>query len=403
MMDANEPSVELADIVRAHGDDYLARYGGCTTWHQRRVLLDIARCRTAAMGGHVEVCPECGLVRNAYNSCRNRHCPKCMGWARQRWAVAREAELLPVPYFHLVFTLPAEVADLALDHPRLVYDALFHAAAGALTTIAADPRHLGARIGFIAVLHTWGQKLDHHPHVHCLVPGGGLSPDGERWIPSRAEFFLPVRVLSRVFRGQCLALLTQAVNDGRLQHAGGRRALRRRLVRASRHEWVVYAKPPFGGPVQVVRYLARYTHRVAIANSRLVSCADGRVTFRYKDYADGNQVKTLTLPAVNFLRRFLTHVLPPGYIRIRHYGFLANHDRARHLALCRAALPAAPGPPVTVADLPDEIEPDETADPRERERCPACHVGIMTLVRRHDRPFLAPTIPTAPLWVWNTS
>ncbi len=401
-MDTDAPSIELADIVRAHGDDYRARYSATTSWHQRRVLLDIARCRTAAMGGHVEVCPECGLVRNAYNSCRNRHCPKCLGWARQRWAAAREAELLPVPYFHVVFTLPAEVAALALDNPHVVYDILFHAAAGALTVVAADPQHLGAKIGFVAVLHTWGQKLDHHPHVHCLVPGGGLSPDGV-WIPSRPQFFLPVRVLSRVFRGKCLQLLTEAVNDGRLHHAGGRRVLRRRLVRASRHEWVVYAKPPFGGPVQVVRYLARYTHRVAIANHRIVGLADGRVTFRYKDYADGNQAKTLTLPAVEFLRRFMTHVLPPGYIRIRHYGFLANHNRARHLALCRAALHVTPGPPPTVSGPPDEIEPDETADPRERERCPACHIGFMTVLRRYDRPFLAPTIPTVPVLAWNTS
>jgi hypothetical protein len=301
------------------------------------------------------------------------------------------------------FTLPSEVAALALDNPRLVYDALFHAAAGALTKVAADERHLGAQIGFVAVLHTWGQKLDHHPHVHCLVPGGGLSPDGERWIPSRAEFFLPVRVLSRVFRGQCLDRLTRALNAGQLHHAGGRRVLQHQLRRASRHEWVVYAKPPFGGPVQVVRYLARYTHRVAIANSRIMDLADGRVTFRYKDYADGSQVKTLTLSAVEFLRRFLVHVLPPGYIRIRHYGCLANHDRARHLAACRAALSAVLDPPLAAGDLPVEIESEETAAPREPERCPACHIGIMMVLRRYDRPFLAPTIPTAPLLVWNTS
>jgi hypothetical protein len=402
-MATDAESVELADIVRAHGEDYLARCGASTTWHQRRVLLDIERCRTAAMGGHVEVCPECGLVRNAYNSCRNRHCPKCLGAARQRWAQAREAELLPVPYFHVVFTLPPEVAALALFQPRLVYDILFRAAAGALNTVAADPRHLGAKIGFVAVLHTWGQKLDHHPHVHCLVPGGGMSPDGQRWVPARPQFFLPVRVLSRLFRGKCLDMLAQAVNDGQLQHHGGRRVLRRRLERARRHEWVVYAKPPFGGPVQVVRYLARYTHRVAIANSRIVGLDQGRVSFRYKDYADGHQVKTLTLPAVEFLRRFLVHVLPPGYIRIRHYGFLANHDRGRHLALCRAALQATPDPPATVSDLPDEIEPDETADLHERERCPACQIGLMAVLRRYDRPFLAPTISTMPLLVWNTS
>jgi len=402
-MDTDVESVELADIVRAHGDDYLARYGATTSWHQRRVLLDVARCWTAAMRGHVEACPECGFMRPAYNSCRNRHCPKCLGSARQRWAAAREAELLPVPYFHLVFTLPAEVADLALVNARLVYDALFHAAAGALTTIAADPRHLGAHVGFIAVLHTWGQKLDHHPHVHCLVPGGGLSDDGQRWIAAQPEFFLPVRVLSRVFRRQCLQLLTKALADGRLHRRGGRRLLRRRLARASRHEWVVYAKPPFGGPVQVVRYLARYTHRVAIANRRIIALADGRVSFHYKDYADGNQVKTLTLPAVEFLRRFLTHVLPPGYIRIRHYGFLANHDRARHLAACRTALRLAPGAPTALTEQADDGKPDDQADPLAGQRCPACHIGIMTVLRRYDRPFLAPAIPTVPLLAWDTS
>jgi hypothetical protein len=396
-------SVELADIVRTYGDAYLLRYGSTTSWHQRRVLLDIARCRTAAMGGHVEVCPECGLVRNAYNSCRNRHCPKCLGSARQRWAQAREAELLPVPYFHVVFTLPPEVAALARTNPRLVYDILFRSAAGALNTVAADPRHLGAHIGFVAVLHTWGQKLDHHPHVHCLVPGGGLSSDGEHWIPARPEFFLPVRVLSRVYRGKCLDMLSESVNDGRLQHRGGGRVLRRRLMHARRQEWVVYAKPPFGGPVQVVRYLARYTHRVAIANRRIVALVDGKVSFHYKDYADGNQVTTLTLPAVEFLRRFLTHVLPPGFIRIRHYGFLANHDRARHLAACRAVLDVAPGAPTALTVQADDIEPVDLADPLARQRCPACHIGLMTVLRRYDRPFLAPTIPTVPLLAWNTS
>ena len=400
-------SIELADIVRDHGEAYLARHRATTSWHQQRVLLDIARCRTAAMGGHVEVCAECGLVRNAYNSCRNRHCPKCLGSARQRWAKAREAELLPVPYFHVVFTLPPDIAALALGNPRVVYDALFRAAAGTLNVVSADPQHLGAKIGCVMVLHTWGQKLDHHPHVHCLVPGGGLSLDGQRWISTRPEFFLPVRVLSRVFRGKCLDLLSQAVTDGQLQHSGGRRVLRRRLTRARRHEWVVYAKPPFGGPVQVVRYLARYTHRVAIANHRIVGVADGRVSFHYKDYADGHQVKTLTLTAEEFLRRFLTHVLPPGFIRIRHYGFLANHDRARHIALCREALRAAPGQAAPALDQPidptEELASDDQTDSLDRERCPACHVGLMTVVRRHDRPFLAPTIPPVPELAWNTS
>ena len=278
-----DDTVEIADIIRQHGDDYLARYSATTSWHQRRVLLDIARCRTSAMGGHVEVCAECGWLRNAYNSCRNRHCPKCLGSARQRWVRAREAELLNVPYFHVVFTLPRELAHLGLAHQRIVYDCLFRAAAHTLTTVAADPKHLGAKIGFLAVLHTWGQKLDHHPHLHCVVPGGGLSSDGSRWIPTRDGFFLPVRVLSRVFRGTCLNLLERAVRDGRITHPGGRRHLTRQLARAACHEWVVYSKRPFGGPKQVVRYLARYTHRVAISNHRLVALEGGQVHFRYRD------------------------------------------------------------------------------------------------------------------------
>ncbi|MBK8539552.1 MAG: IS91 family transposase [Ardenticatenia bacterium] len=402
----NATAIELADIVRDYGEAYLARYQA-TSWHQRRVLLGIARCRTAAMGGHVEVCAACGLVRNAYNSCRNRHCAKCLGSARERWAQAREAELLPVPYFHVVFTLPPEIAALALGNAKVVYDALFRAAAGALTTVASDPKHLGARIGFVAVLHTWGQKLDHHPHVHCLVPGGGLSPEGERWIPALPDFFLPVRVLSRVFRGKCLDLLTRAARDGQLHQAGGTRVLTRRLARSRRHEWVVYAKPPFGGPVQVVRYLARYTHRVAIANRRIVGLADGNVTFRYKDYADGNEGKTLTLPVMAFLRRFLTHVLPASFIRIRHYGLMANHGRVQHLLQCRAALAGVTTDLASPVDLPvqqpPELEPDRALDPFERERCPVCHTGLMTLIRHYARPFLAPTIPPVPQLAWNTS
>ncbi len=400
----NAEAIEIADIVRRHGDNYLARYGGRTSWPQQRVLIDIARCRTAAMGGHVEVCAVCGTVRCAYNSCRNRHCPKCLGRARQRWAAAREAELLPVPYFHVVFTLPHELSDLALGHPEVVYDILFRAAAQTLTEVAADTRHLGARIGFVAVLHTWGQKLDLHPHVHCLVPGGGLSADGTRWIAAHDGFFLPVRVLSRVFRGKCLAMLHRACTEDRLRGRLGRRAVHHRLARARRQEWVVYSKPPFGGPTQVVRYLARYTHRVAISNHRILGLADGRVRFRYKDYADGQRHKVMSLTAEEFIRRFLLHVLPPGFTRIRHYGILANHDRQQHIALCRQRIAESPVPLPVLSETedPDEAEED-TTQPFDDNHCPACGGGPMIVLRRYPRPFLAAEITAASPLVWDTS
>jgi len=399
--------IEVADIVRQYGEAFLARYAWRTSWHQRRVLIDIARCRTAAQGGHTLVCTDCGLVQNAYNSCRNRHCPKCLGSARRRWTQAREVELLPVPYFHVVFTLPHLLAPLAASHPRVVYGILFKAAAQTLLEVAADPRHLGARIGFLAVLHTWGQKLNHHPHLHCVVPGGGLSPHGARWIPARERFFLPVRVLSRLFRSKCLAMLWRAFAASQLpctgQMARHRTPLgfKRLLAHARRQEWVVYAKRPFGGPTQVVRYLARYTHRVAIANQRIVRLADGRVTFRYKDYADGHATKLLTLPAVEFIRRFLVHVLPPGFIRIRHYGILANHDRTGHIALCRQRIAEAGIQAPPPEDLPEEAAAD-TPEPVDPDHCPACR-GDMTLLRTYPRPFLQPQIRAQPALIWNTS
>jgi hypothetical protein len=397
-------AVEIGDIVRRYGNNYLARYGTRTTWPQRRVLIDVARCRTAAMGGHVEVCPECGTMRCAFNSCRNRHCPKCLGRARQRWAAAREAELLPVPYFHVVFTLPHELCGLARQHPKVVYDVLFRAAAQTLTEVAADPRHLGARIGFIAVLHTWGQKLDLHPHVHCLVPGGGLSDDDSRWIASGDSFFLPVRVLSRVFRGKCLAMLRRAFADQQLRCWPNRRATLRRLGRAARKEWVVYSKPPFGGPTQVVRYLARYTHRVAIANHRIVGVDGGSVTFRYKDYADAQRHKTLSLSAVEFIRRFLLHVLPPGFTRIRHYGILANRNRQHHIALCRRRIAELALLQTAVPEPADSHNDDAPTWPSaDSDRCPACGGGPMIVVRRYHRPFLAPVISAAPVPAWDTS
>ena len=285
------PRLEVADVIRRHGDAFLDRYGDALRPEQRRALSDIAACRTAALGGHVEDCDRCGHRQVAYNSCRNRHCPKCQATAAADWTEAREAELLPVAYFHVVFTLPAALDPIALQNPRVVYGLLFQAAAATLRQVAADPKHLGAEIGFLAVLHTWGQNLQHHPHVHCVVPGGGLAPDASRWVACRPRFFLPVRVLSRVFRGKFLSMLRAAFDRGRLAFHGKLRPLtdpgefRRRLADSARTEWVVYAKPPFGGPRQVLKYLARYTHRVAISNRRLTALEGDQVTFGWKDYA----------------------------------------------------------------------------------------------------------------------
>jgi len=400
--------VEIADIVREHGEAYLERFGHCTPWQHKRVLLDIARCRTAAMGGHVDVCTECGLLRCAYNSCRNRHCPKCLGSARWRWTQLREAELLSVPYFHVVFTLPQELAPLALGNQRVVYSLLFKAVAQTLSEVAADPKHLGAKIGFLAVLHTWGQKLNHHPHVHCVVPGGGLSPDGSRWISARPDFFLHVKVLGEVFRGKFLDMLFRAYTAGLINCSGklaplrNRSCFKRLLAQAKRHDWVVYSKPPFGGPAQVVRYLARYTHRVAIANYRILALANGLVTFRYKDYADNNRIKAMTLPALVFIRRFLMHVLPGGFTRIRYYGLMANRDRGRNLALCRQRIAEADISPAPVPVAPTE-EPLELPAPIDPARCPACRAQSMKLLRTYARPFLAPEILARPTLAWDTS
>lgn len=377
--------LELADVFREHADEYLAKYGGTTD--QRRVLRAVQNCRTAALGGHAEACDRCEYRRIAYNSCRNRHCPKCQGPACARWMQARAEELLPVPYFHLVFTLPAAIAPLALQNPQLLYGLLFQAASQTLLEVAANPRHLGAEIGFLAVLHTWGQNLMHHPHVHCVVPAGGISADGTQWVRGRADFFLPVRVLSRVFRGKFIAGLKRAFAQGKLQFHGTLADLiqplhfERLLDQLTRHEWVVYAKPPFGGPRQVLKYLARYTHRVAISNRRLVSCHAGQVTFRWKDYAHGSQIRPLTLTAVELIRRFLLHVLPTGFMKIRHYGFMANRFRAEKFAQCRRLLqlPAALPTPLTKA-LPAEsvsFLADTSA-----KRCPQCGQGQLQVVEK---------------------
>jgi hypothetical protein len=381
------PRLELADIIRCHAPEFLDTFGARLTPEQRRALEDIASCRTAALGGHVEECDLCGHRRIAYNSCRNRHCPKCQAGAAADWMEARAAELLPVPYFHAVFTLPQSLAPLALQNPWVVYGLLFRAAAETLLQIAADPRHLGARIGFVAVLHTWGQALQHHPHLHCVVPGGGLSPDGARWIAGRSDFFLPVRVLSPVFRGKFLELLRTAFDQGRLAFHGRLKGLadparfQEHLAASARTDWVVYVKPPFAGAEAVLKYLARYTHRVALSNRRLVDLEADRVRFQYKDYARGGKRRIMELDASEFLRRFLQHVLPSGFVRIRYYGFLATRCRDERLARCRALLGAATAseaPPAGPAAAP-AVEGTGAERPA-AARCPVCGAGRMVVI-----------------------
>ncbi len=348
------PPLEVADIVRTYGTAFVEQHRRWLTALHLKVMRAIVACRTAALGGHIEQCDSCGQRAISYNSCLNRHCPKCQGAARQAWLAKRSAELLPVPYFHVVFTLPHVLAPLALQNKALVYGLLFRAAAETLLQIAADPKHLGAKIGFLAVLHTWGQTLLHHPHLHCVVPGGGLSPDQRRWIPCGHKFFLPVKVLSVVFRGKFLDALERAFKKHKLTLAGQLTPLQSpaefaTLLRAAAHrDWVVYAKRPFAGPAQVLTYLSRYTHRIAIANSRLVAMADGRVTFRWRDYAHGHQTRTMTLEADEFLRRFLLHVLPASFVRIRYFGLLANRQRAQLLNLCRFHLQCTATPQAAV-------------------------------------------------------
>jgi Putative transposase/Transposase zinc-binding domain len=378
------PALEVADIVRAHGEAFRRAHARTLSAMQKRVLNALERCRTAALGGHLEQCDRCGHQRIAYNSCGNRHCPKCQSLARAKWLEQRRGELLPVQYFHVVFTLPQELAALALQNKHLLYGILFQATAESLQSIASDPKRLGAAIGFFAVLHTWGQTLTHHPHIHCVIPGGGLAPDRRSWVRGPRRFFLPVRVLSRRFRTLYLRHLERAYRRGKLQFFGELRPLRepgnfaRYLRDLHKTEWVVYAKPPFGGPDRVLDYLGRYTHRVAISNNRLTALQDGRVTFAYKDYKDRNQTKTMTLPALEFLRRFLLHVLPEGFPRIRYYGFLANRGRAEALALCRELL-AAPPPPNSFprATYYERLQQLTGADIL---RCPFCKLGHMVRI-----------------------
>jgi hypothetical protein len=384
------PQIEVADIFRRHGPAWRTANEGHLSLGQRRVMRAIELCRTAELGGHVEQCADCAHIRIAYNSCRNRHCPKCQWRAAQAWLEAREAELLPVPYFHLVFTLPAALGAIAYQNKAGVYGLLLRAAAEALTTIAADPKHLGAKIGVTAVLHTWGQTLDHHPHVHCIVPAGGVSLDGSRWVACRPGFFLAVRVLSRLFRRLFLDGLAEAHGRGELEAFGDLAGLkepgafRAHLAAQRRREWVVYAKAPFAGPGQVLGYLARYTHRVAISNRRLVALdEDGGVSFRWKDYrANGRtRPKVMRLPAGEFMRRFLLHVLPAGFHRIRHYGLFANGHRAAMLARCRELLDVPPAP--TEGDGGSPGEPRRAK--AEMPACPCCG-GPMRIIERFEGP-----------------
>ncbi|TAT98762.1 IS91 family transposase [Rhizobium ruizarguesonis] len=375
-------SIEVADIFRSAGPAYRAAHEGHLSLAQLKVMSAIEHCRTAALGGHVEACEDCGQWRIAYNSCRNRHCPKCQGAAARTWLAEREADLLPVGYFHVVFTLPAGVADIAFQNKALVYDLLFKAASETMLTIAADLKHLGARIGITAVLHTWGSAMMHHPHVHMIVPGGGIALDGKRSISSRAAFLLPVRVLGKLFRRLFLTRLLQLHDAGRLAffgsaaHLADRRAFVRHLSPVRKTRWVVYAKPPFAGPEAVLAYLSRYTHRVAISNSRLISFDQSGVTFRYKDYrrdgADRQQIMTLTTD--EFIRRFLLHVLPRGFHRIRHYGLLAGGSRTSSIARARELLNVAAPPCHDAADEQTDFRPS----------CPCCG-GRMIIIDVFER------------------
>ena len=375
----NRPSLEVADIIRSTGDTFLGRSHRWITWQHRKVLLAILRCRTAALGGHRDRCEDCGHVAISFNSCGNRHCPRCQGNARLRWLQAREEELLPTRYVHAVFTLPRELAPVALQNKKVIFDLLFHASAETLLEVARDPRHLGAEIGFFSVLHTWDQRLLLHPHVHCIVAAGGLAPDHARWIGSSHSFFLPIGVLSRVFRGKFIAGLKAAFHSGHLrfhgnlEHLNDPRAFRPWLRTLYRHDWVVYSKRPFGGPEHALRYLGAYTHRVAISNSRLVALDDGNVTFRWRDSAHRNRKRLMTLPAEEFMRRFLLHLLPRGFVRIRNFGFLANRRRAALLPLCRQLLHAF----AQATPIPPPPAPRSTP----LWRCPNCG-GAMHFIER---------------------
>jgi hypothetical protein len=376
----SRPALEVADLIRTAGSAFIEHNRLWIRWPHIKVLLAIARCRTAALGGHIDKCIRCGhRATISYNSCRNRHCPKCQTGARERWIEARRHELLPSPYVHVVFTLPPQLASLALQNKKVIYDLLLRASAETLLEVARNPKHLGAEIGFFSVLHTWNQKLQLHPHVHCVVPAGGLSLDHAHWIRSHPRFFLPIHVLRRVFRGKFVAGLKSAFERGQLHFSGALALLAQPKIFASwlrplfRKDWIVYSKPPFGGPEYVFQYLGRYTHRVAISNHRLVSLAGDQVTFRWRDSAHHNEQKLMTVSLDEFLRRFLLHLLPKGFVRIRHFGFLANRRRSTLLPLCLQALDTVP--PQTEPEAPT------TQEPSPLWRCPKCG-GPMAVIER---------------------
>jgi hypothetical protein len=374
----SRPPLEVADLVRTAGEAFIERSRQWIRWKHVKVLLAIARCRTAALGGHIDQCTRCGHRAISYNSCRNRHCPKCQAGARDRWLAKRRQELLPTRYVHVVFTLPSRLAPLALQNKKVLYHLLFRASAETLLEVARDPRQLGAEIGFFSVLHTWSQRLRLHPHVHCVVPAGGLSLDHTRWIKSRDRFFLSIHVLRRVFRGKFVAGLRQAFRHNLLSFHGDLTALAQPKAFAAwlrplfRNDWVVYSKPPFGGPEHVLKYLGRYTHRVAISNHRLVSFAEGKVTFRWRDSVHHNEQKLLTLPLDDFLRRFLLHLLPKGFVRIRNFGFLANRKRATTLPLCFQSLRIQPE---------QQLEHTSFAHRSDTWHCPQCGAPMVIVER----------------------
>jgi len=391
------PALEVADIFRGHGPAWRQANAGHVSLQQLKVMSAIESCRTAALGGHVARCEDCAHTQIAYNSCRNRHCPKCQGAAAKAWLAEREDELLPVPYYHVVFTLPAQIADVAYQNKAVIYDILFKASVETLITIAADPKHLGARVGLTSVLHTWGSAMTHHPHVHMIVPGGGISLDGNEWVSCRPGFFLPVRVLSRLFRRLFLEKLVAAYEADRLHFFGNHapladpQAFAAYLAPLRRSEWVVYSKRPFGGPEAVLAYLSRYTHRVAIANSRLTALDHNGVTFKWKDYrTEGrNRFKVMTLTTHEFIRRFLIHALPSGFHRIRHYGLFASSKRVENIARVRELL-NAPTPQNQAGD-PDADEPPMLAHP-----CPCCG-GRMIVIETFERGHTPRTHPAGPI------
>ena len=396
----DRPKREVADIFRRYGAAYRQQHEGSLSTAQRRVMTAIEVCRTAALGGHLERCDGCHYERPCYDSCGNRHCPKCQSLARAAWVEKRTAEVLQTHYFHVVFTIPAPIAAIAYQNKNLIFGILFRATAETLSTIAADPQHLGAEIGFFAVLHSWGQNLCFHPHLHCVVPGGGISPDGRRWISCRPRFFLPVRVLSRLFRRLFLTYLQEAYDSGKLRFFSSLAALqdpqafRRHLHPMRNVNWVVYAKPPFAGPQQVLDYVGRYTHRVAISNQRIVAIENGQVKFKWRDYRHNNQQKTMPLSADEFIRRFLLHVLPSGFHRIRYYGFFGNRYRKEKLEQCRQLLGMAPAKesssqPTTPEDYRDRYE---RLTGRSLRECPVCHRGRMITIKALAEVRSAPAI-----------